>query len=71
MNSIPMMELHGSTESHTDNNIKTTDSTCPYCGVGCGVTAKVQTGNLGQKSRSQEIFIILLIMENCVLKAVI
>lgn len=49
MNSIPMMELHGSTESHTDNNIKTTDSTCPYCGVGCGVTAKVQTGNLGQK----------------------
>ena len=49
MKSIPMMELHGSTESHTDNNIKTTDSTCPYCGVGCGVTAKVQTGNLGQK----------------------
>lgn len=49
MKSIPMMELHGSTESHTDNNIKTTDSTCPYCGVGCGVTATVQTGTLGQK----------------------
>lgn len=49
MKSIPMMELHGSTESHTDNNIKTTDSTCPYCGVGCGVTATVQTGALGQK----------------------
>ncbi|OTG65456.1 nitrate reductase [Acinetobacter silvestris] len=49
MKSIPMMELHGSTESHTDNNIKTTDSTCPYCGVGCGVTAKVQMGSLGQK----------------------
>lgn len=48
MKSIPMMELHGSTESHTDN-IKTTDSTCPYCGVGCGVTATVQTGTLGQK----------------------
>ena len=49
MKSIPMMKLHGSTESHTDNNIKTTDSTCPYCGVGCGVTAKVQTRTLGQK----------------------
>ncbi len=30
MNSIPVMELHSSTESQ----IKTTETTCPYCGVG-------------------------------------
>ncbi|AXY59618.1 nitrate reductase [Acinetobacter sp. WCHAc010052] len=45
MNSIPVMELHSSTE----NIIKTTDTTCPYCGVGCGVTATVQETALGQK----------------------
>lgn len=37
MNSIPMVELPSSTE----NKIKTTQTTCPYCGVGCGVTAEV------------------------------
>ncbi|WP_296280699.1 nitrate reductase [uncultured Acinetobacter sp.] len=45
MNSIPVMELHSSTE----NMIKTTQTTCPYCGVGCGVTATVQETALGQK----------------------
>ena len=45
MNSIPVMELHSSTE----NINKTTDTTCPYCGVGCGVTATVQETALGQK----------------------
>ena len=45
MNSIPVMELHSSTEEM----IKTTQTTCPYCGVGCGVTATVQETALGQK----------------------
>lgn len=45
MNSIPVMELHSSTES----KLKTTQTTCPYCGVGCGVTATVQHTALGQK----------------------
>lgn len=40
MNSIPVMELHSSTEINT---------TCPYCGVGCGVTARVAETALGQK----------------------
>lgn len=44
MNSIPMMELHSSTALLT----KTTNSTCPYCGVGCGVTATVKKSTLGQ-----------------------
>ncbi|RKG39980.1 nitrate reductase [Acinetobacter rongchengensis] len=45
MNSIPVMELHSSTEQM----IKTTQTTCPYCGVGCGVTATVQETASGQK----------------------
>ncbi|NNH01114.1 nitrate reductase [Acinetobacter sp. ANC 5414] len=45
MNSIPVMELHSSTEINT----KITNTTCPYCGVGCGVTATVQDTALGQK----------------------
>lgn len=45
MNSIPMVELPSSTK----NEIKTTQSTCPYCGVGCGVTATVTESPLGQK----------------------
>ncbi|WP_445660769.1 molybdopterin-dependent oxidoreductase [Acinetobacter sp. F16] len=45
MLSIPVMELHSSTEINT----KITHTTCPYCGVGCGVTATVQDTALGQK----------------------
>ena len=45
MNSIPLVELHRSTAA----NVKTTQTTCPYCGVGCGVTAKVIQTTLGQK----------------------
>jgi assimilatory nitrate reductase catalytic subunit len=45
MNSIPVMELHSSTEKM----ITTTQTTCPYCGVGCGVTATVEETALGQK----------------------
>lgn len=45
MNSIPVMELHSS----TDNNTQVTQTTCPYCGVGCGVTAMVQDTAIGQK----------------------
>lgn len=45
MNSIPVMELHSSTE----NKVKVTQTTCPYCGVGCGVTATVQDTALGKK----------------------
>src|SRR5690606_3635470 len=45
MSSIPVMELHSSTEIKT----KITNTTCPYCGVGCGVTATVQDTALGQK----------------------
>ena len=45
MNSIPIVELHSSTEK----KIKTTQTTCPYCGVGCGVTATVEETALGQK----------------------
>lgn len=37
MNSIPVVELHSSTELKT----MTTQTTCPYCGVGCGVKAHV------------------------------
>ncbi|RFS30916.1 nitrate reductase [Acinetobacter sp. SWAC5] len=45
MNSIPMVELPSSTE----NKIKTTQTTCPYCGVGCGVSTTVEQTALGQK----------------------
>ena len=45
MNSIPVMELHSSTESQ----IKTTQTTCPYCGVGCGVIAHVSQTPMGEK----------------------
>lgn len=45
MNSIPVMELHSSTESQ----IKTTQTTCPYCGVGCGVIAHVSQTPTGEK----------------------
>lgn len=45
MNSIPVMQLHCSEE----NSVKITETTCPYCGVGCGVTATVQQTNIGQK----------------------
>ena len=45
MNSIPVMELHSSTESQ----IKTTQTTCPYCGVGCGVIAHVSQTSMGEK----------------------
>lgn len=45
MNSIPVVELHSSTET----NIKTTHTTCPYCGVGCGVSATVEETAFGQK----------------------
>ena len=45
MNSIPVMELPSSTE----HKIISTQTTCPYCGVGCGVTATVQDTTLGQK----------------------
>ncbi|MFW1942636.1 molybdopterin-dependent oxidoreductase [Acinetobacter guillouiae] len=45
MNSIPLVELPSSTEQ----KIISTHTTCPYCGVGCGVTATVQDTTLGQK----------------------
>ena len=45
MNSIPVMELHSS----TDLNTKIVNTTCPYCGVGCGVSTTVQQTALGQK----------------------
>lgn len=45
MNSIPIMELHSSTESQ----IKTTQTTCPYCGVGCGVIAHISQTPMGEK----------------------
>ena len=45
MTSIPVMQLHRSEEI----NIKATDTTCPYCGVGCGVIATVKQTALGQQ----------------------
>ncbi|ALD03275.1 nitrate reductase [Acinetobacter sp. TTH0-4] len=45
MNSISVMELHSSTDLDT----KIVNTTCPYCGVGCGVTATVQQTAVGQK----------------------
>ena len=45
MNTIPMVELN--TSSNSTSQI--TQTTCPYCGVGCGVTAKVTETALGQK----------------------
>ena len=39
MKSIPLVELHCSTESQ----VQSTATTCPYCGVGCGVRATVTT----------------------------
>lgn len=45
MKSIPMMELHSATEISTI----TTHTTCPYCGVGCGVTVTVQKTGSGQQ----------------------
>lgn len=45
MKSIPLVELPSSTEQ----KITSTHTTCPYCGVGCGVTATVQDTTLGQK----------------------
>ncbi|HDI1583805.1 TPA: molybdopterin-dependent oxidoreductase, partial [Acinetobacter baumannii] len=37
MNSIPSVEIDSS-----DHVAKTTKTTCPYCGVGCGVSVNVQ-----------------------------
>ena len=45
MNTIPIVELNTSTSSTS----QITQTTCPYCGVGCGVTAKVTETALGQK----------------------
>ncbi|WP_372409009.1 molybdopterin-dependent oxidoreductase [Acinetobacter radioresistens] len=45
MNSIPIVEL----ESSTDLKTITTQTTCPYCGVGCGVTAHVTPTPSGLK----------------------
>lgn len=45
INSIPMLELRSSTEPQST----ITKTTCPYCGVGCGVTAHVSDTPLGQK----------------------
>ncbi|MEN8415905.1 molybdopterin-dependent oxidoreductase [Acinetobacter radioresistens] len=45
MNSIPVVELHSSTELKT----MMTQTTCPYCGVGCGVTAHVTPTTSGPK----------------------
>ena len=45
MNTIPMVELNTSTSSTS----QITQTTCPYCGVGCGVTAKVTETVLGKK----------------------
>ncbi|BBL20670.1 hypothetical protein F939_01815 [Acinetobacter radioresistens DSM 6976 = NBRC 102413 = CIP 103788] len=45
MNSIPIVEL----ESSTDLKTIITQTTCPYCGVGCGVTAHVTPTPSGLK----------------------
>ncbi len=45
MNSIPSVELESSTELKT----VTTQTTCPYCGVGCGVMAHVTPTPSGPK----------------------
>ncbi|QIO05653.1 nitrate reductase [Acinetobacter shaoyimingii] len=45
MKSISVVELQSSTASST----RVTQTTCPYCGVGCGVTAKVTETTLGKK----------------------
>ncbi len=45
MNSIPIVELESSTELKT----VTMQTTCPYCGVGCGVTAHVTPTPSGPK----------------------
>ncbi|MCU4412471.1 molybdopterin-dependent oxidoreductase [Acinetobacter sp. WU_MDCI_Axc73] len=45
MNTIPIVELHSSTL----NPIKTTKTTCPYCGVGCGVSATVEQTAFGNQ----------------------
>lgn len=37
MNSIPSVEIDSS-----DHVAKITKTTCPYCGVGCGVSVNVQ-----------------------------
>ncbi|WP_445116304.1 molybdopterin-dependent oxidoreductase [Acinetobacter sp. WZC-1] len=47
MNSIPVVELNSSTGLPAMTRV--TQTTCPYCGVGCGVTAHVtQTGTGSQ-----------------------
>lgn len=45
MNTIPVKQLPSSTDIKT----KTVNTTCPYCGVGCGVSAQVTETTLGQK----------------------
>lgn len=45
MNNIPVIQLHCSEQ----NFLKTIDTTCPYCGVGCGVTATVKKTALGKQ----------------------
>ncbi|MCF8999189.1 nitrate reductase [Acinetobacter nectaris] len=42
MTSIPVINIQ-------NNSVVTTQTTCPYCGVGCGVTAEVETGISGVK----------------------
>ncbi|APV35522.1 nitrate reductase [Acinetobacter soli] len=45
MNTIPLVQL----QSDTSNLIRHTQTTCPYCGVGCGVTATVEETKSGKK----------------------
>ncbi|WP_130802537.1 nitrate reductase [Acinetobacter ihumii] len=49
MNTIPCVELQSDSADAMNGLIQTTQTTCPYCGVGCGVSATVQQTASGQK----------------------
>lgn len=48
MNTIPTVELQSAHQNELKHT-QTTQTTCPYCGVGCGVSATVQQTATGQR----------------------
>lgn len=49
MNTIPAVQLQSTTDNQLEYSVQTTNTTCPYCGVGCGVSATVEKTVSGQR----------------------
>lgn len=66
MNSIPSVEVDSS-----DHVAKTTKTTCPYCGVGCGVSVNVQQKPQGPVVQVEGMLSILPTLDAYVLKVAV